>query len=75
MIEFDYNYAVIAVQLLNVCSHEFGEYIKSFQFSMQSLQHLCRQAIRRSMRTNVLYAAKTLPLPAQMQNYLVFKDG
>ena len=69
------DYAVVAAQLLSVSSSEFGEYIKSFQFTVQSLQHICRQAIRHSMRSNVLYAAKMLPLPVKMQNYLVFDDS
>jgi len=68
-------YAVVVLQLLNISSQEFGDYIKSFQFAVQSLQHLCRQAIRHSMRTNVLYGAKTLPIPVKMQTYLVFADS
>jgi len=62
----------VFVQMLRISSHEFGEYIKSFQFKVQSLQHLCRKAIRHSMRSNVLYAAKTLPIPVKMQKYLIF---
>ena len=66
---------VVVCQLLSIASREFSEYIKSFQFAVQSLQHYCRQAIRHSMRSNVLYAAKTLPIPVTMQNYLVFVDS
>jgi len=64
---------VADVQLLKISGRELSEYIKAFCFTVQTLQHLCRQAIRHSMRSNVLYAAKTLPIPATMQNYICFR--
>jgi ankyrin repeat protein len=61
-------------ELVKTGSADLRALINSLMFSPPSLQHACRLAVRRNLRTNVIYAARILPIPAVMQKFLVSFD-
>lgn len=48
-------------------------WLKAFQ-RCHSLQHYARMHIRRRLRPNVFYAARKLPIPSKVQEFLVITD-
>ena len=42
--------------------------------AVPSLQHVCRLATRRNLYPNVLFASRRLPLPVQLQDYVIFSE-
>ena len=60
-------------QVLTQADEELGLWLRAF-ISVQPLQHYARIAIRAHLRPNVIYGAKTLPLPIKMQEYLLYQD-
>ncbi|XP_046542699.1 uncharacterized protein LOC124253024 [Haliotis rubra] len=51
---------------------QFLEWLKSYLFKPQSLQHYCRIAIRQAFesRFNVFYGTRFLPLPASLRDFV-----
>lgn len=61
-------------QVQQAPNKELFEWLLSSITCVSSLQHWCRLAIRRALRPNVMYAYKLLPVPARVQEYLVFAE-
>ena len=59
--------------LMTKAEGEVATSLRSLQ-GVQSLQHYARVAIRRCLMPNTLWASQQLPLPAKLQQYLLFDE-